>query len=322
MTLAQPTETAAVETLDTEGFLSRFARVKANLGEAVVASEQTLELALLGLFAEGHVLIEDRPGVGKTLLAKSLAQSIQGSFARVQFTPDLLPSDITGSSIFNPGAGTFEFMPGPIFANVLLADELNRTSPRTQSALLEAMAEAQVTADGITRQLRRPFFVIATQNSLDSAGTFPLPETELDRFLVKMSIGLPSSENELAILERSEHGPADVKPVLTTDEVIAMQDYVRRVEAARPVKEYMVEIARAVREHPSVQRGMSPRGTVSLQRAAQCRAAFLSRTFVAPEDVQAVAPLVIPHRLTVEGHDRDMAEQYVRELLEQVPVPF
>jgi len=258
-------------------FSERFERLLSNVAAAVVAPERTIRLALLGLFAEGHVLVEDRPGVGKTMLAKAVAESIDGLFRRVQFRPDLLPFDITGASIFSPQSGKFEFVPGPIFCNVLLADELNRTNPRTQAAMLEAMTEYQVTADSHTYPLPRPFMVIATQNTLDSSGTFPLPDTELDRFLVRVSIGLPSAEDELEILRRSEHGQPRVEPVLRVDEVLDMQSFVRAVHVVAPVKEYIVRLAASVRANAAVRGGMSPRGTVLLMRAAQGWAAFALR---------------------------------------------
>ena len=308
-------------TMDAAGFQQRFQALEANISKVVVASQRTVHLALLGLFADGHVLVEDRPGVGKTLLAKTIAQSIDGTFTRVQFTPDLLPSDITGSSVFNPQTGRFDFIPGPIFTNVLLADELNRTNPRTQSALLEAMAEGQVTIDGTSRSLPPPFMVIATQNPLDSSGTFPLPETELDRFLVRISIGLPSPDDEMEILLRSEHRQDDVESVLTCDAVRAMQAYVRQVQVTTPVKEYLIRLARFVRAHEDVRRGVSPRGTVLLQRASQAWAAYQARDFVTPGDVHAVATSVLAHRITVDGQDPAHAEAVVQEALSSVPVP-
>ncbi|MEE9286043.1 MAG: MoxR family ATPase, partial [Dehalococcoidia bacterium] len=306
------------ETIDAAGFQRRFEALLANVTQVVVASERTVYLALLGLFAEGHVLVEDSPGVGKTLLAKTIAQSIDGEFTRVQFTPDLLPSDITGSSVYNPQTGQFDFMPGPIFANVLLADELNRTNPRTQSALLEAMAEGQVTVDGASRPLHPPFMVIATQNPMDSSGTFPLPETELDRFLVRISIGMPSSDDEMEILLRSEHEQPEVAPVLTCADVRAMQALVRRVRVTVPVKEYLIRLAGFIRAHADVRRGVSPRGTVLLQRASQGWAAFQGRDFATPDDVQAVASSVLAHRITVEGQQASQAQAVVQEALESV----
>ncbi len=256
MALVHHAEAPTIGRDSAQRFLGRFDALLANVAGAVVAPERTIRLALLGLFAQGHVLLEDRPGVGKTLLAKSIAQSIDGRFTRVQFTPDLLPSDITGSSIFDPRTSTFEFVPGPVFTNVLLADELNRANPRTQSALLEAMAESQVTTDGVSRELPRPFMVIATQNSMDSAGTFPLPDTELDRFLARISLGPPTAEAEMEIISRAEHGESRVSQVLAVSEVLAMQDIVRGVQVAVPVREYVVALARALRAHPSVRGGL------------------------------------------------------------------
>ena len=321
MALAQEHRPDSGAVLSPEQFAFKFEMLYQNIAAVVVAPSRVLRLALLGLFAQGHVLVEDRPGVGKTLLAKTIAQSIHGDFTRVQFTPDLLPSDITGSSVFNAQEHQFEFLPGPVFTNVLLADELNRTNPRTQSALLEAMAEGQVTADGTTRELPRPFMVIATQNSLDSSGTFPLPETELDRFLVRVSIGLPNEAGELEILQRSEHGIPVVDPVLDLDEVLAMQGFVQSVEVALPLKEYLIRLAAALRGHSSVRSGMSPRGTVLLQRAAQGWAAFQGRDFLTPEDVQAVAPSVLAHRIQVDERGATAGLSTVDDVLAIVPVP-
>ena len=321
MALLQRTRPPALENASARRFLGAFDKLLANVMSVVVAPERTVRLALLGLFAQGHVLLEDRPGVGKTLLAKSIAQSIDGRFTRVQFTPDLLPSDITGSSFFDPRTSTFEFLPGPLFTNVLLADELNRANPRTQSALLEAMAESQVTTDGVTRPLPRPFMVIATQNSADASGTFPLPDTELDRFLGRISLGLPTAEAELEIIRRVEHGEPSVSPVVAVAEVLAMQDFVREVHVAVPVREYVVAIAGALRAHPSFLGGMSPRGTVLLMRAAQAWAACQGRDYAAPDDVQAVAIVVLAHRIQTVEREAGAGEAIVIEVLRRVPVP-
>ena len=267
-------------------------------------------------------MLEDAPGVGKTLMAKTLAHSIRGKFSRIQCTPDLLPSDITGTSVFNMKESSFEFKPGPVFSNILLADEINRTGPRTQSALLESMAEFQVSADGQVYLLPRPFMVIATQNSMESHGVFPLPNSQLDRFLLWMSLGLPTASQEVEILTRAEHGLPQVSPVVTADDVLAMQEVVRRVNVAQPLKEYLVNLARASREHPMVVQGVSPRGTVLLQQAAQGWAAFEDRDFLIPEDVKRVAPMVLPHRIGMR-HVSDMSPRdIVREILETVPVPL
>ena len=303
-------------------FPQRFSTLVSNVSLVVAASERTIHSALLGLFAQGHILLEDLPGVGKTLLAKTIAQSISGSFSRIQFTPDLLPTDITGTSIFDLKQSRFEFVPGPIFANIVLADEVNRTGPRTQSALLEAMGEQQVTADGTCRPLPRPFMVIATENMIESHGTFPLPSSQLDRFLVSMNIGLPSEQQEMQILERSEHGLPEVSPVLSADEVVEMQDVVQAVKAAEPVKQYLVRLVAATRDHQSTVVGVSPLGSVLLLRAAQCWAAFAGRDCVAPEDIKEVAPLVLSHRVHVDGGSGVLAREVIRELLDTVPVPL
>lgn len=302
-------------------FLDRYGTLLDNISRVVVAPERTIQLALLGLFAQGHVLIEDRPGVGKTMLAKAIAQSIAAEFRRVQFTPDLLPSDITGASIFNPRTNTFEFLPGPIFCNILLADELNRTNPRTQAALLEAMGEGQVTADGKTYALPQPFMVIATQNTLDSTGTFPLPDTELDRFLLRISIGVPAPEAEETILERAEHGDQQTAAVLTAVDVRDMQRAVRDVHVAPPLKTYLARLAAAVRAHPAVRGGMSPRATVQLMRAAQGWAAFSGRGFVTPDDVQDVATAVLAHRVQVDDREPRAAVAVIEEAVSRLPVP-
>ena len=282
----------------------------------------SVDSGLLGLFAQGHILLEYLPGIGKTLLAKSIAQSIAGQFSRIQFTPDLLPTDITGTSIFDLRQNRFEFIPGPIFANIVLADEVNRTGPRTQSALLEAMGEHQVTADGTLRPLPRPFMIIATQNLVESYGTFPLPNSQLDRFLISMNIGLPNPQQEIEILSRSEHGLPEVTPVLSTDEVVEMQRVVQRVEAALPVKQYIVNLVAASREHPAIAVGVSPQGAVSPLRAAQGWAAFGGRRYVVPEDIKEVAPMVLAHRVMVESAAGAAAKDIIRELLDSVPVPL
>ena len=303
-------------------FQERFSALTSNVAGVVVASQRTIHFALLGLFAQGHILLEDLPGVRKTLMAKTIAQSIAGRFSRIQFTPDLLPTDITGTSIFDMKHNQFEFIPGPIFANIVLADEVNRTGPRTQSALLEAMGEHQITADGVLRPLPRPFMVIATQNLVESYGTFPLPNSQLDRFLVSMNIGLPTPQQELEILDRSEHSLPEVAPVLSADEVVEMQELVQQVRAALPVKQYIVNLVASTREHSAVFAGVSPRGAVSLLRAAQGWAAFGGRDFVVPEDVKEVAPLVLTHRIMVDSGAGVPAKDIITELLDSVPVPL
>ncbi len=316
------------ESFDEPGLLSQdsfhemLGSLEQNIGAVAVVSNDRLRFLLLALISQGHVLLEDSPGVGKTLTAKSLAQSIDSKFARIQCTPDLLPSDITGTSIYNMNDSEFEFRPGPVFSNILLADEVNRTGPRTQSALLEAMAEGQVSADGKMYGLPDPFMVIATQNSMESHGVFPLPDSQLDRFLIKMSLGLPTAEQELEILSRTEHGMKQAECVLTIEDVKDMQDYVNAVEVAVPVKEYMVQLSRATREHPYISSGVSPRGTVLLQRASQAWAAMEGRIYAVPEDVKHVAPMVLPHRMAVRAAGQVDAEELIREILDTVNVPL
>ncbi len=261
--------------------------------------------------------------MGKTLLARSIAQSIGASFKRIQFTPDLLPSDITGASIYDQAQGEFHFIPGPVFSHVVLADEINRASSRTQSALLEAMGEGQVSVDGQTYPLAQPFWVVATQNEVDPYGTFPLPHAQLDRFLMSLSIGYPSDEQQVTILERSEHGNPVSPTLLTIQEVSQMQDQVQQVAVARPVKEYIARIVAATRQHAEIVLGVSPRGGVQLQRAAQAWAALDGRPFVTPDDVKAVAKAVLAHRLilTSASATAQSPEVVVGVLLEQVPVP-
>jgi MoxR-like ATPase len=303
-------------------FLQRVQAVVDNVRQVVVASPDIVKMSLMGLLCQGHILLDDFPGVGKTLLAKALAQSLRADFKRIQFTPDLLPTDITGSSIYNPGEGNFKFMPGPIFANIVLADEINRSSPRTQSALLEAMGEGYVTFDGVARPLPRPFFVIATRNLAEMHGTFPLPQSQLDRFLLSFGIGYPNLEQEVEILERHEHGEVSLKPVLTADDIVAMQEEVFRVEVARPVKEYIANIAAETRKSAEIAIGVSPRGAVFLQRAAQARAAMEERNFVTPDDVKVVAPAVLRHRILPRSSAPDAVAKSVEAILHTVPVPL
>lgn len=303
-------------------FTRKIQAVIDNIGQAVVANPDVISLSLLGLLSRGHILLDDFPGVGKTLLAKSLAQSLHASFKRIQFTPDLLPTDITGSSIYNQTSNSFEFIPGPVFANIVLADEINRSSPRTQSALLEAMGEGYVSFDGVTHTLPDPFFVIATRNLAEAYGVFPLPQSQLDRFLLSFGIGYPEPEQEVEILEIYEHGNSVLEPVLTAEEISAMQTQVYQVKVSRPVKEYIVRIVAETRRTTSVSVGVSPRGAVSLQRAAQARAAMEGRDFSTPDDVKAVAVPVLRHRILTLSADPDSAAQYIEEVLSTVPVPL
>ncbi|MBI4318367.1 MAG: MoxR family ATPase [Chloroflexi bacterium] len=301
-------------------------RVRANVERVIVGKAEVIDLVLVALLCEGHVLLEDVPGIGKTMLAKSVARSLGCTFRRIQFTPDLLPSDLTGISFFNQKRQEFEFRPGPVFSQVLLADEINRATPRTQSALLECMEERQVTLVGETRKLLRPFLVLATQNPIELEGTFPLPEAQLDRFLLKLSLGYPSVEEEKAIARRFQReSPLDaLEPVVAAEELVAMQLLCREVYVGEAVEDYIVGIVRATREHPSVQLGASPRGTLGLYRTAQALAAMDGRAFVIPDDVKRLAPAVLTHRLITSAQARlrgRLRGQIVAEVLESVPVP-
>ena len=306
-----------------KGFQERFNKIADNIASVVVTSPKNINLAILGLFAQGHVLLEDLPGVGKTLLAKTIADSIEGKFSRIQFTSDLLPTDITGTSIFNMQNQSFEFVPGPVFANIVVADELNRAGPRTQGALLEAMAEGQVTADGQQWKLPKPFLIVATQNLIENHGTYPLPNSQLDRFMISMSLGLPNLEQEVEILDRSERGDITVEAVATADEIIEMQTTVREIEVSRPVKEYVVNLASATRDSADILVGVSPRGSAALVRACQAWAAIAGRDFTIPEDMQELAPNVWGHRLITRPEaEYSSGAEAVAEVLKSVPVPL
>ncbi len=299
------------------------ARLTANVEAAVVVDPAKLRLIIAALIARGHVLLEDVPGVGKTLVAKALARSLDADFKRVQCTPDLLPSDITGSSLYDQRRQEFVFVPGPLFAHVVLMDEINRATPRTQSSLLEALAEGQVTTDGVTRRLEQPFFVVATQNPVETAGTFPLPEAQLDRFLLSLSLGYPGREAELRILEQEEHRDPldDLGPVLSLEDILRLQAAVLKVDVARPVKEYILNLVLASRGHPDVVLGISPRGGVAVQRAAQAMALLQGRDFVTPDDVKAVAPAAMAHRLLTRQRGLAAGLAVAEALLAQVSVP-
>jgi MoxR-like ATPase len=284
-----------------ERFAARFTDIGNNVATVIKGKPEVIDLALVCLFAEGHLLVEDVPGVGKTQLARALAASVEASWHRVQFTPDLLPSDVTGVTIYHQATNAFEFHPGPVFANVVLADEINRASPRTQSALLEVMEERNVTVDGVAHPVPRPFIVIATQNPIDMDGTYPLPEAQLDRFLVRTSMGYPDHRSELEILF-SQNGVSPqerLRPVLSLDEATAMVAAVHRVHASAEVCDYVVRVVAATRRLPEVRLPASPRGTVSLLRAARARALSRGRPFVAPEDVKLLAGPVLAHRLVL-----------------------
>jgi MoxR-like ATPase len=319
--------TGTVQGLSLEDVAVRARRILDEVERAVVGKRQALELALCALLADGHVLLEDYPGLAKTLIARSFATVTGTRFSRVQFTPDLMPSDVTGSSIFNQRSAEFEFRPGPVFTNVLLADEINRAPPKTQAALLEAMEERQVTTDDRTRPLERPFLVLATQNPIEYEGTYPLPEAQLDRFLIRMRVGYPSADAEWQILERRlERGQDEAKlaPVIGREELIAMQHAVENVHVSESVGRYIVSLVAATRESPSISVGASPRGTLALMKLARVRAALDGRDFVVPDDVKAVAVPVLAHRLALRPElwvQRVQAEDVVQECLTAVAVP-
>ncbi len=298
-------------------------KLQNSVQQAAVVSSESLTLILTTLLAQGHLLLEDVPGIGKTLVAKALAGSVSASFKRIQCTPDLLPSDITGTSIYNQQEQTFKFMPGPIFAQFVLVDEINRATPRTQSSLLESMAEGQVTVDGQQHTLQAPFFLIATQNPVEMSGTYPLPEAQLDRFLISLDLGYPGFEDEVLILEREEHGSplSQIRPVLSPESIVGLQKFVQTVSVVRSLKEYMVKIASATRSHPDVLLGISPRGAVALQRAAQAIAVINQRHFVIPDDIKAVAKGVLAHRLITHEHSPELARSVLDSVLRSVPVP-
>ncbi|HBY08996.1 MAG TPA: AAA family ATPase [Chloroflexi bacterium] len=297
-----------------------------NIEKVIVGKRQVAELSVVNLLSQGHLLIEDVPGVGKTMLARSLACSIGSSFGRIQFTPDMLPSDVTGVSVYNQAAQKFEFRAGPIMAEIVLADEINRATPKTQAALLEAMQERQVTVDGITHPLPALFMVLATQNPIEYEGTFRLPEAQLDRFLMRIKLGYPDFDDEINVLKNQllQHPIETLSPVVSAEEVLQAQNDIRRVHVEQSVYRYIVELVRKTRQHDDTYLGASPRGSLGLLRASQARAVMLGRDFVIPDDVKALATVVLGHRIILApgAHLRDMDESTVMtELLEKVLVP-
>ena len=301
-------------------------RIIANVERVILGKHEEVQSAVVALLCQGHLLVEDVPGVGKTMLAKSLAKSVGCTFRRIQFTPDMLPTDVTGVSVFNQKTREFEFRPGPVMAQIVLADEINRATPKTQSALLEAMEERQVTVDGVTYPLSRPFLVLATQNPIEYEGTFPLPEAQVDRFMMRIRLGYPAMEEEMRILDsqRVVHPVEQIGQVVSAEELVQAQDEVKEVYVDDLVKEYIVELVRATRSHPDVYLGASPRGSLALHKTSRALAAILGREYVIPDDVKALAEPTLAHRLIISPSARIKnvdARSIIQETLDSVPVP-
>ncbi len=301
-------------------------KILANIEKVMTGKRNVAELSLTALLAGGHVLLEDVPGVGKTMMVRALAKSVNANFRRIQFTPDLLPSDVTGVSIYNPKEMEFQFRPGPLMGNIILADEINRTSPKTQSALLEAMEEASVTIDGVTHKLQKPFFVMATQNPIEYEGTYPLPEAQLDRFLLKMKMGYPDINEEMEVLNRAQKVPPieDLQPVIDLEGLQELQNEAKEVYVDDTIKRYIVDIVHRTREYGSVYLGASPRGSIALMKAAQAYAFMFARNYVLPDDVQYLAPFVLSHRIILKSEAKFegiSAEDVVNRVVARVPVP-
>ncbi|HLU08500.1 MAG TPA: MoxR family ATPase [Oceanobacillus sp.] len=301
-------------------------RIAHSVSQVIVGKRNEVRLTVLGLLSQGHILIEDIPGVGKTMMAKALARSIGCTFSRIQFTPDMLPSDVTGVSLFNQKTREFEFRAGPIMAQIVLADEINRATPKTQAALLEAMEEHQVTVDGVTYSLQEPFLLLATQNPIEYEGTFPLPEAQLDRFMLRIQLGYPAPNEEMAVLtsQQYEHPLMNTYQVVSVQELLAAQQAVREVYAADEIKRYIIDLVNATRQHPDVYLGSSPRGSLALFRTAQARAAMAGRDYIIPDDVKALAEVTLAHRIIVgpAARIKDIASRtIVQDILASTPVP-
>ncbi|MCU0512722.1 MAG: MoxR family ATPase [Anaerolineae bacterium] len=301
-------------------------RVARSVGQVIIGKRNEIRLAILALLCKGHILLEDVPGVGKTMMARAISKAIGCTFSRIQFTPDMLPADITGVSIYNPKTNQFEFRPGPLMAQVVLADEINRATPKTQSALLESMEERQITVDGITYRMADPFLILATQNPIEYEGTFPLPEAQLDRFLIRLQMGYPTPAEELTILsaQQYQHPIYNIQQVISVDDLLAAQQAVQQIYVAEEIKQYIVQLVNATRTHPDVYLGASPRGSLALFRTAQARAAMAGRDYVIPDDVKALAEITLAHRVIVgpSARMKDISSrQIVNDILMMTPVP-
>ncbi|MCM3173137.1 MoxR family ATPase [Paenibacillus sp. MER 99-2] len=312
--------------MDIQGMEQMNKQLLNHVGQVIVGKENTMELVLTAIIASGHVLLEDVPGTGKTMLAKSVAASLDCTFQRIQFTPDLLPSDLTGIHFFNQKTGDFEFRPGPLFANLVLADEINRATPRTQSSLLECMEERQISIDGSTRQLENPFIVIATQNPIDNQGTFPLPEAQMDRFMMKIRMGYPSEGESVEILRRTvaSRSVADLSSIITREQLIAAQQTYKSVQIDEDLLTYIIQLTEETRKHPELSLGVSPRGAQALLKASQAWAALHGRDYVLPDDIKGLAEPVLAHRLVFRNRMRQqegLAERIIQDILNQVQVP-
>jgi MoxR-like ATPase len=301
-------------------------RIADNVEKVIVGKNEAVQLTVIALLCEGHVLIEDVPGTGKTMLAKSVSRSLGCIFRRIQFTPDMLPSDVTGVSVFNQKTREFEFRPGPVMAQIVLTDEINRATPKTQSALLEAMEERQITVDGVTYPMEQPFLVLATQNPIEYEGTFPLPEAQLDRFMMRISLGYPESDDEMTMLDRQQHSHpvTRLEQVVSAEELVGAQQSIREVYINDLVKEYIVKLVNASRRHPDVYLGSSPRGSIALYKTGQARAAILGRDYVIPDDIKALATVTLAHRLIISPSARIKnvdPRAVIQEILDSTPVP-
>jgi MoxR-like ATPase len=322
-----PNQTRRNNTANNLGIVAEITeRIAQGVGQVIIGKRNEVRLAVLGLLCKGHILIEDIPGVGKTMMARSLSKAIGCTFSRIQFTPDMLPSDVTGVSIFNQRSNEFEFRPGPLMAQIVLADEINRATPKTQSALLEAMEEKQVTVDGVTYAMDNPFMILATQNPIEYEGTFPLPEAQLDRFIMRIQMGYPTPAEELTVLsaQQYQHPIANLQQAVSLDELIAAQEAIKQVYVAEEIKQYIINLVTASRVHSDVYLGSSPRGSLSLFRTSQARAAMAGRDYVVPDDVKALAEVTLAHRVIVgpSARIKDISSRtIIQDILATTPVP-